>query len=201
MAKKHRLHRYAEDDDGEVADGESVYTSLEMMDSLQRAVRTGIHSHFQRVNAEYDRRDLADSMRRPATTWIDHQPHFATLTDEQRRIRNEARDAYIKRTCNAWKDAGRIKPADPDEDDDNGDDNDAEDARARYIARLQNAWRRPARMSVGAGPGVVGPSPGWVGPGPTTDRRRSLSFDEAKAMRDAAYREYCDRLYNAWRGG
>ena len=39
MAKKHRLHRYAEDDDGEVADGESVYTSLEMMDSLQRAER------------------------------------------------------------------------------------------------------------------------------------------------------------------
>src|ERR1700747_3528778 len=96
--KKPRLHRNAEDDDDIVPDGGSVYTSLEMMDSLQRAVRTGIHSHFKRVNAEYERRDLAHAARRrepvdAADAWVGHRPGFATVTDEQRRIRNEARDA------------------------------------------------------------------------------------------------------------
>jgi hypothetical protein len=109
--------------------------------------------------------------------------------------------------------AGRIKPDDPNE-----DDGDVEDARARYIRNLINAWRtpgrvdagyrnavrRPEKMVIGAGPGVVGPGPDIVGVGPTDSLHRPKIVDEqtirdARARAKASLEERNRNLENAWK--
>jgi hypothetical protein len=50
----------------------------------------------------------------------DYQPHYGQLTDAQTAMRVRARSEYIKRTCDAWKTAGRVQqdadPSKPDPD-------------------------------------------------------------------------------------
>jgi len=121
-----------------------------------------------------------------ATTTIDGKqlpppdPKFggAETADEARKIRAEARDGYIKRTCNAWK-----MPQDQEPDDETVEpdadvlrrhlepDDAAKARRAAYEdykQRIQQAWRGPNSMVVGYNSTVAGSGPaGPVGPGPT----------------------------------
>ena len=103
-----------EDDDGcEVKDGESVTVRLELMDATQRWVA-----------AKYGAFDARD-----------HQPHFGRPNDAVLDARKQARDAYVRRTCEAWRTAGCVQSkqdADPSEPDPN-----AANAVERQLERWQ----------------------------------------------------------------
>jgi hypothetical protein len=63
-----------------------------------------------------------------------------------------------------------------------------EQARDKYIDRLQNAWKSPEQVADDA-----------------CEAARAEVFQDAartsQAIRDAAYRDYCHRLQNAWKTG
>jgi hypothetical protein len=115
---------------------------------------------------------LMDSAAKPEPpVW---RSGFALLSDAEVAARQAARQGMIDRAQNAWRMDARKKPP-PDDDDDDGEDTedarrdrrarveqnvpvakpvvhgevaDARAARARYVARLEDAWRKPFRDGV-----------------------------------------------------
>ena len=68
------------------------------------------------------------------------------------------------------------------------------EARADYIRRLSDAWKRPPRAAWDAAEPDLGSRP--------EELRRHLRTepdDDAQARRDRAWADYCDRLSNSWR--
>src|SRR5262249_29492320 len=109
------MRRRTKWEDAEVPDGYVVNRFGEVIQAVDEEIPDGASVHVPLY--------LKDSSQRRTAVVLDarnHQPHFATLTDAQCRRRNEAYDAYVQRTCSAWKDAGRVKPdpTEPAEDDD-----------------------------------------------------------------------------------
>ena len=73
----------------------------------------------------------------------DHQPHFGRPSDAVLDARKQARDAYVRRTCEAWRTAGRVQSkqdADPSEPDPNA---------ANAVERELETWqgRDPAELA------------------------------------------------------
>ena len=100
--------RHDEVQDEEVPPGGRVSVRLELMDATQRAIA-------------FDARD--------------HQPHFGRPSDAVLDARKQARDAYVRRTCEAWRTGGRVQSkqdADPSEPDPN-----AANAVERQLERWQ----------------------------------------------------------------
>lgn len=67
----------------------------------------------------------------------DHQPHFGRPSDAVLDARKQARDAYVRRTCEAWRTAGRVQSkqdADPSEPDP-ADVNAVEKQRENWLGR------------------------------------------------------------------
>ena len=154
-----------------------------------------------------------------------HRPRSAVIDAADPHVR-EAERAYYDRNKwlqDAWKTpSGQIQPP-PDDDDD--DDGSPLSARDEYIRRTSNMWREPIgngygsseadaiqrafmrRITPGARPGdepdaieaarrrrgTPGPPGVTFGHGPTKDAAAG------RALADAAYREYCDRISNGWR--
>jgi len=157
---------YADEDDGEVRDGEVVRVPLHMMDAMQRAV--ALHDFNAR----------------------DHQPHYARLTDEQAKQRSQARDAYVRRLGNAWRDmnpgGGFTCPEchgtgrDP--------DGDSPDGRCDECGGTGHV-EQPNNNS----------SAQRSDPGPSPDPNLRVGKDAA-TVRRLAYDAYCQRLRDAWRG-
>jgi hypothetical protein len=112
------------DGDGEdeiVADGESVVCPLYLCDATQAA-----------MIAKYGVFDARD-----------HQPHFGHPSDAVLDARKQARDAYVRRTCEAWRTAARVQSkqdADPGEHDPNA---------ANPVERELETWqgRDPAELA------------------------------------------------------
>src|SRR5256885_16314639 len=85
------------DEDEIIADGDSVRVRVDVMDQRR---------FFDFSNVEF----------------LDHQPHYGRASDAVLDARKQARDAYVRRTCEAWRTAGRVqsnKDADPTEPDPN----------------------------------------------------------------------------------
>jgi hypothetical protein len=116
--------KYLDDDDdafdanGVCRDGRGVRVSTMIMDSRRFAQLTD------------------DDVR-------DHQPHFGRPSDAVLDARKQARDAYVRRTCEAWRTAGRVQSkqdADPSEPDPN-----AANAAERELETWQG--RDPAELA------------------------------------------------------
>jgi hypothetical protein len=123
-----------------------------------------------------------------------NRPHAARLTDADMRKREAARQATIVEMRDAWKQPfgdGRLRFAgiDPNGDhdqDDDGDDDDSdpvEQARQAYIWRVSNDWRTNPAAAANR----------------TEALRRGTMAEDAAVDRDAAYREYCQRICNDWK--
>jgi hypothetical protein len=71
----------------------------------------------------------------------------------------------------------------------------ARDAYDEYCSRISNAWRRPPRAAWDAAEPDLGSRP--------EELRRHLRTepDDAEALRERAYRNYCDELSRAWQRG
>jgi hypothetical protein len=117
--------KYIDDGDEIVADGESVRCPLYLCDATQRA-----------MVAKYGVFDARD-----------HQPGFRSVSDaavrDARTAARDARDAYVRRTCEAWRTAGRVQSkqdADPSEPDPNA---------ANAVERELETWqgREPAELA------------------------------------------------------
>jgi hypothetical protein len=110
------MRKHLDDDEDIVADGQSVRVPVYLMDNVQREIA-------------FDARD--------------HQPHFGRPSDAVLDARKQARDAYIRRTCEAWRTAGRVQSkqdADPSEPDPNA---------ANAVERELETWqgRDPAELA------------------------------------------------------
>jgi hypothetical protein len=114
-----------EDDDDILRDGERFRVPLEAMDGVQRAVAGAQHA-------------LHDGMGNPAG----YKPGYVFSDDQDALARSEeAYCAYNERVTAAWrqeKPSPQDKPSAPET---TGDA--LADARAQYVNRLTNAWRRP----------------------------------------------------------
>jgi hypothetical protein len=191
---------YADEDEGEARDGETVRVPLHMMDAMRRAIAT----HDFNVNAR------------------DHQPHYAQLSDERLVRRAAVRAAWIKQLNDAWRgDAKRRRRDDDDEDDDDDDEVAGAEGQNRtdpdkvgrsavdaatvrraaydaYCSRLREAWRgteicRRRQISDAAEPDAGNQLLG-----------RHLSAEpvaNARAARESSYEEYRRRLGSAWQQG
>jgi hypothetical protein len=156
----------------------------------------------------------AISRRRPVFDARNHQPHFAVVRDDAAHRR--AVDAYEDRNKwlqDAWKSpSGQMQQA-PDNGS-NGDDEDDDDLSPRdaYIQRLQGAYRTPIGNGNGADAieaqrrrwtredGGGGRAPMSVTFGQHAPAKFPAKDAAAgRALADAAYREYCDRISNGWR--
>jgi hypothetical protein len=121
---------------------------------------------------------------------MDGRPHFADLTDEIRKLRQQTRAEYDRQLTTAWRSnkpvsARDVSPIRPDL-------KDAAAARdAAYLERsryLEGAWRKPPHRDA-AEPDLSTP--------PEELMRRHLATEPD---RDKAYSDYCSRIQNSWRG-
>ena len=104
----------------------------------------------------------------------DHQPGYRTGERYRRAYADYCRDAGLPEPDSAE----RVR----------------REARADYIRRLSDAWKRPPRAASDAAEPDLGSRP--------EELRRHLRTepdDDAQARRDRAWADYCDRASNAWR--
>ena len=105
---------------------------------------------------------------------VDHQPGYRTGERYRRAYADYCRDAGLPEADSAE----RVR----------------REARADYIRRLSDAWKRPPRAAWDAAQPDLGSRP--------EELRRHLRTepdDDAQARRDRAWADYCDRVSNAWR--
>jgi hypothetical protein len=150
-----------------------------------------------------------------------HRPHEATAVLSDADIRaarsptEHARAEWIRRMADEWSHPigglprsvpngeGNGDDEDYDDNGSNGDDRtEAEKARDQWIDRTSRAWSEPWRGA------AAGPSPSdRYGKGNDPARaanaverqRRGWTAEDAAADKEAAYREYCVRVSNAWK--
>jgi hypothetical protein len=132
---------------------------------------------------------------------LNHQPHYADLTDARLqdglRKAAEARDAWIRGLQDAWRTPSGQMAQPPD----NGADQPDDDPRAAYIRRVSNAWRTPPDLP--ARDPDDDDDPKAAATAVEAQRRRwnaeTPAKDAALADRDVAYGEYLDYVQNAWK--
>jgi hypothetical protein len=169
---------------------------------------------------------VIDSYRLTDRQAAAHRPHEATASLSDADIRaarsrsEHAREQWIRRMQDQWSEPIGGLPRKPPNGNDNGDDGDdgngdddndprsaSERARDAWIERQSRAWSEPWRGA------AAGPSPSdQYGKGNDPARAanvvewqrrrwtRESPSDAALTDKDAAYREYCQRISNAWKG-
>jgi hypothetical protein len=167
-----------EDADYVVRDGESVRVPVFLMDAVQRRV------------AAFDARD--------------HQPHYAELTDEVRKLRSATRTEYLAGLQDAWRSPARRAPrkiaaadADP--------MRRRTEARDAYVERTCEAWRTAGRDAaqpdMGSRPEELRrrADQGETDPDAAAEIEERLERERGSSDPGADYEQYKINLSNAWR--
>jgi hypothetical protein len=176
------------------ARGWQVVETLHAATNFRRAA-----SFHRRSKPGRRSRPLAPDM--PSSRYFDasrHRPHYVAIGDEALKdARRRAEDAYEARNVwlqDAWRGPGSTAPPDPRE---------GESPRDAYIRRLGEAWKTPPG-SVSAPDDDDHPNPveaqrrRWLSPGATPGTTKDAAISD-RAAADEAYRNYVDRIANAWR--